>query len=103
MSAWGILGNPTKEQIETWKDLPHGAFSSMVSTLKKKSKGKSLKRYTVKIKNVSSKHSVAFVDVQAFDVDQAISQARDTDQTTLEWSEMAENPNKYEYSVIQCW
>ena len=37
-NAWGPLGNPTKEQIALWQNMPYGSFKSMVKNLPKKSK-----------------------------------------------------------------
>ena len=38
--SWGILGNPSPEKIEEYKNMPVGAFREMVKDLKKKNKNK---------------------------------------------------------------
>ena len=35
-SSWGPLGNPSKEEIQKWCELPYGAFTQMVKDLGKK-------------------------------------------------------------------
>jgi hypothetical protein len=103
MSSWGILGEPTAKQIEQWKNLPYGQFSSMVSSLKKKSKGKSLQKHAVEVKSSTTIVSKAFAYVQAYDTEHAISQAREINTSDLEWSEPKTEPEKIAYRVSQIW
>ena len=103
MNTWGILGNPSKEQIEQWKNLPHGQFAAMVSSLKKKSKGKSLRKHSVEIKKRNATTTSAFVYVQAYDSEHAINQAREINRSDLEWFEPKTEPETILYRVSQIW
>ena len=103
MSSWGVLGNPTKEQIEQWKNLPYGQFGTMVSSLKKKSKGKSLRKHAVEVKKSVVTSTKAFAYVQAFDADHAISQVREINTLDLEWSAPKAEPESISYRVSQIW
>mgnify|MGYP005857661085 CR=1 FL=1 len=103
MSSWGILGNPTAEQIEQWKTLPYGHFGAMVSSLKKRYKGKSLRMHAVEVKKSITTSTKAFAYVQAFNVDHAISQVREINILDLEWSEPKAEPETISYSVSQIW
>jgi hypothetical protein len=103
MSAWGLLGNPTLEQIEYWKNLPYGEFKQMVNELKKKSKGKDLRKHAVVVKKTNVYTTQAFVYVQAFDTDHAIAQAKEINTSELEWSEVKQEPLKISYGVSQIW
>jgi hypothetical protein len=103
MSSWGILGDPTAEQIEQWKNLPYGQFGTMVSSLKKKSKGKSLRKHSVEVKKSTVFSTKAFVQVQAFDAQHAISQVREINKLDLEWSAPKSEPETISYRVSQIW
>jgi hypothetical protein len=103
MNAWGILGNPTPEQIESWKNLPHGKFKSMVDSVKKKAKGKTLRRHAVEIKKTSATSVCSFVYVQAFDYEHAITQAREINKSDLDWFTAKPEPEKISYRVSQVW
>lgn len=103
MSSWGILGNPTAEQIEQWKSLPYGEFGAMVSSLKKRSKGKSLQKHAVEVKRSIMTTAKAFAYVQAFDRDHAISQVREINIADLEWSAPKVEPETISYRVSQIW
>jgi hypothetical protein len=36
--VWGPLGNPSKEEIQKWWDLPYGKFTELVKGIGKKKK-----------------------------------------------------------------
>jgi len=99
--SWGILGEATPEQIRQWQNLPFGKFKSMVDDLKKKHKGKSIKKHTVEVKLIHETHQISRVTVPAIDYDHAVNQVRVINKSDLEWSEKIENPDpKFMYRVI---
>lgn len=100
--SWGVLGDkPTANQITEWQNMPFGEFKKMVTDLSKKSKGKSLKRHTVQIKNTISEYKLAYIDVQAYDIDHAVTLAKDA--KSLDWSDKKPEADKYTYRVSQVW
>ena len=58
-NPWGILGNPTKEEIQKWCDMPAGEFTKHVKQTKKRlregSKSK-LFTYNVQITKIISSY-----------------------------------------------
>jgi len=104
MNAWGILGKPTPEKIEQWKNMPYGKFKDMVADVKKQTKGKPLREFSVEIKEIRETYRSAFVKVDAATSDQSLKLAQITDKNTLEWSDPKEEKNnKYSYRVSQIW
>jgi NADH:ubiquinone oxidoreductase subunit D len=104
MNSWGILGKPTPEKVEQWKNLPYGKFKEMVADVKKQTKGKPLQRYAVEVKEIEESSKTAFVTVEAATSDQAIKLAQLAEKDTLNWSEpKKEKYNKYSYRVSQVW
>lgn len=103
MKPWGLLGEPTQEQIEEWKNMPYGKFKAMTETLRKKSKGKVLKKHAVEIKMIDEVSTSSFVYVQAFDIDHAIEQAKNINKSEIAWSEPKKEPTKTLYRVSQIW
>jgi len=75
--SWGILGNPSPEKIEEYKNMPVGAFREMVKDLKKKNKNKPLMPFEVFVeKKIMDSHLGSVVVSatnwqQAFDVAKA--------------------------------
>jgi hypothetical protein len=69
--SWGILGNPSKEKIEQYKNMPVGSFKNMVKNLNRGKKGKVLKEFEVFVtqRNVDLKRGV--IKVSAFDWNEA--------------------------------
>jgi len=104
MNAWGILGKPTPEKIEQWKNLPYGKFKDMVADVKKQTKGKPLRTYSVEVQDIREITRRAFVKVEAATNDQAIKLAQMLDKDTLDWTDPKEEKyNKYSYRVSQIW
>lgn len=100
MNSWGVLGNPTKEKVNEWMNMPYGDFKRMVAEVKKQTKGKPLRKYSVEIKDIREIHRDAYVDVEAATSDQAIKLAQTVDKSTLTWSNPKEEKyNKYSYRV----
>lgn len=75
-NAWGILGDPTPEKINEYKNLPVGQFRRMVGDLKKKNKGKPLAAHTVWVEKTVTDRYCTSVTVQAANVSQAFDIAR---------------------------
>lgn len=104
MNSWGILGKPTPEKVEQWMNMPYGKFKEMVADVKKQTKGKPLRRYTIAVLEVEETIRTAFVDVDAATPEQAIKLAEAKDKNTIAWSEPKKaNHNKYLHRVSQIW
>lgn len=74
--SWGPLGNPDRETIERWMNLPVGAFKDMVKTLNRKNGKKPTYQYEIMAQQIVTT-SVKLQNVQASDSDAAMSLARD--------------------------
>lgn len=98
---WGLLGNPTKEQISAWQNMPYGSFKQMVDVLKKKSKGNSLRTYHVTVSKLRIDKEKAFIKVSTYDVENAVYQAKQHSLDALEWFEDKKGEITYEYNVTQ--
>ena len=104
MNSWGILGKPTPEKIDQWKNLPHGKFKEMLAAVKKQTKGKPLRRYSIEVKEIEESYKTAFVNVEAATANQAFELSEAVDKNTLNWAEpKKEKYNKYSYRVSQVW
>lgn len=102
-STWGILGNPTKQEIEAYMNLPYGKFKDHVSSLSKKYRGKSLRTYTIKVHEVRSDTTRAFLTVRAFDANDAVEKAQMIPKRQLNWETSPFERDKYvyEYYAVQ--
>lgn len=100
MSSWGILGNPSPEKIEEYKEMPYGEFKSMVALLKKKSKGKQLKNHKVRIRKIESSYTNSYATVEAFTPEQAIEKVKAMDKSLFEWHDNIKDSDKYNYQVV---
>lgn len=96
-NAWGILGNPTPEKINEYKNLPVGQFRRMVGDLKKKNKGKPLTAHTVWVEKKVTDSYYTSVIVQAANVSQAFDIAR-SQQDQLVFNEEAGRKDVVDYS-----
>ena len=101
MSSWGILGKPSREQINHWMDLPHGQFKNLVADIKKKGKGKALRRYTVEVRENQYTYKTSFVSVDAFDHEHATNEAKMVNKADLDWSKEKTTQGSYSYIVSQ--
>ena len=74
--SWGILGNPSKEKIEQYKNMPVGSFRNMVKNLSRGKKGKVLKEFEVFVTQRDIKLTRGVIKVEAFDWSEAVEHAR---------------------------
>lgn len=103
MSSWGILGKPTQEEIEKYKNMPYGKFKDYIIGLKKKHKDKTLNTYTVRIQEHRSDIYNGWVKVRAWDADEAIKAAKSMQKKDYEWetSPAVRDKYTYEYRISQ--
>lgn len=101
MSSWGILGKPSREQVDHWMNLPHGQFKNLVADVKKKGKGKTLRKYTVEVRENQYTYKTAFVAVEAFDHDHAVNEAKTVNKSNLDWGNEKSTQGSYSYIVLQ--
>ncbi len=83
-ASWGILGNPTKEQVEKYMNMQPGKFSKMVSDLKRKHKNKTPIDHTVFVVKKKMDVMVGKAVVNAFKYDDAVSAVR-KGEAEVEW------------------
>ena len=104
MNAWGVLGKPTPEKVQEWMNMPYGKFKDMVADVKKQTKGKPLRKYSVEISEIRETSRRVFVTVEAATSEHATRLAQFTDKNSLDWSDPKEDKyNKYSYRVSQVW
>ena len=99
MNSWGILGKPSREQVNHWMNLPHGQFKNLVADIKKKGKGKTLRKYTVEVRENHHTYKTAFVAVEAFDHDHAANEAKIVNKSNLDWGNEKSTQGSYSYIV----
>lgn len=101
MNSWGILGNPSKEKIEEYKNMPVGAFRQMVKDLNRRKKGKVLKEHEVSVTKTRSDMTAGTIKVQAFTRDEAIDLAR-LRLEEIEWEEKPYKTDQVSY-IYRCY
>lgn len=106
LGSWGVLGNPSKEKIEEYKNMPVGAFRSLVKEVTKQNKGKPLTPHEIWIERkvtdsyVTSMVVSAASTMQAFDMvklqlDQAEFPSEPTWQRQVTHSYSSMDPRKW--------
>jgi len=75
INLWGPLGNPSKEEIQKWWELPYGEFTKKVKTVSKKPRGKQPTEHTVYVTKRVYQDYLAEVKVMAVDGKKAIDEA----------------------------
>lgn len=75
--SWGILGNPSKEKINEYKNMPVGSFKSMVTRLNRTKKGKVMSEYTVYVSKRKIDLTRGVIKVEAFEFSDATNIARE--------------------------
>lgn len=94
--SWGILGNPSKEKIEQYKNMPVGGFRNMVKNLSRSKKGKVLKEFEVFVTQRDVKLTRGVIKVEAFDWSEAVEHARRR-QEEVKWDETHYKTDVKEY------
>lgn len=74
--SWGILGNPSKEKVEQYKNMPVGSFRNMVKNLSRGKKGKVLSEHDVYVIKRRVDLTRGVIKVEAFDMQEAFSVAQ---------------------------
>jgi hypothetical protein len=93
--SWGILGNPSKEKIEEYKNMPVGSFQSMIKRLSKSSKNKVMQEFTVYVTKRKVDMTRGVIKTEAFEFSEATNIARELiDQVA--WDETPYETNKEE-------
>jgi hypothetical protein len=99
MRSWGILGNPSKEKIEQYKNMPVGSFRNMVKNLSRTKKGKVLQEFTVYVSKRDVDMTRGTIKVEAFEWADAVQIARErSDQVAWDTDPYATNKEEYVYS-----
>lgn len=75
--SWGILGNPSKEKINEYKNMPVGSFHDMVKRLSKSKKGQVMQEFTVYIIKRKIDKTRGMIKVEAFEFSDATTIARE--------------------------
>jgi 23S rRNA U2552 (ribose-2'-O)-methylase RlmE/FtsJ len=76
IKSWGILGNPSKEKIEQYKNMPVGSFRNMVKNLSRSKKGKVLSEHEVFVTKRRVDMTRGSIKVEAFDMQEAFDVAK---------------------------
>ena len=74
--SWGILGNPTREKIAEYQNMPVGQFKQMVKDLSRGKKNRTLSDYTCYVIKKKIDCTRGVITTQAFDSVSALSLAR---------------------------
>lgn len=96
LRSWGILGSPSKEKIEEYKNMPVGSFKNMVKNLSRGKKGKVLQEYTVFVTKRVSTHTRGTIKVEAFDYAEA-SLLADMQREQIVWDEQPYKSDQVDY------
>ena len=98
-NPWGILGNPSKEKIQEYVNMPYGEFRKFVKSFK----GKKAQNYTVTVsKRVYSTYETK-VSVVATSHKKALEQVMVMPKSKLEFSDVPVKVNLEEYSYGCAW
>lgn len=96
MHSWGILGNPSKEKIEEYKNMPVGSFKNMVKNLSRGKKGKVLKQFEVFVTKRESVLTRGVIKVSAFEWADALL-AADLRREEIVWDEVPFKNDQVDY------
>lgn len=75
--SWGVLGSPSKEKIEEYKNMPVGSFKNMVKNLSRGKKGKVMSEHTVYVSKRRTNLTRGVIKVDAFEFNDAANLARE--------------------------
>ena len=88
--SWGFLGNPSKEKVEEYKNMPVGSFHSMIKRLSKSSKNKVMQEFTVYVTKRKVDMTRGVLKAEAFELSEA------TDIVRQRMEEVVWDENPYE-------
>jgi hypothetical protein len=94
--SWGILGNPSAEKIEEYKNMPVGSFKNMVKDLSRRKKGKVLQEFEVFVTKRESTLTRGVIKVEAFDWNEA-SLLADMQREQIVWDEQPFKSDQIDY------
>ena len=94
--SWGILGSPSKEKIEEYKNMPVGSFKSMVTRLNRSKKGKVMQEFTVYVTKRKVDKTRGTIKVEAFELSDANTIARERLEQVV-WDADPYETNKEEF------
>jgi len=95
--SWGILGNPSKEKINEYKNMPVGSFKNMVKNLSRGKKGKVLQSHEVYVIKKNIDVTRGLIKVDAFTLQEAFELAR-IQHEQIKWDEQPYATDRVEYS-----
>lgn len=93
--SWGILGNPSKEKIEEYKNMPVGSFHNMIKRLSKSSKNKVMQEFTVYVTKRKVEMTRGVIKAEAFEFSDATNIARERIEQVV-WDETPYETDKEE-------
>jgi hypothetical protein len=93
--SWGVLGNPTREKIREYSNMPVGQFKNMVKDLSRKTKGKKITMHKVYVEKRVSESYVEEIEVAAVSATVALSTAQ-VRNNEISWSDV---PDRTEYNT----
>lgn len=94
--SWGILGNPSADKIEEYKNMPVGSFHNMVKRLNRTKKGKVLQEFEVFVTKRESTLTRGVIKVEAFDWAEA-SLLVDQRREEIVWDEQPYKSDQIDY------
>lgn len=93
--SWGVLGNPSRDKIREYSNMPVGQFKNMVKNLSRKNRGKKYEMYKVYVEKRVSASYVAEIEVAAVNGTDALANAQvRNDEAT--WPEV---PDRTDYTT----
>jgi len=100
-NSWGILGNPTKEQVQQWTELPFGEFKKTVDSYKRIAKGKEPSEYRVTIVKTVPLVSKLSKTIYALNGEHAIKMIREINIADEQWSETVVENDSFSYNATK--
>lgn len=93
--SWGVLGNPSREKIREYSNMPVGQFKNMVKNLSRKNRGKKFTMHKVYVEKRVSASYVAEIEVAAAGPTDAIANAQ-VNKDEAAWPEV---PDRTEHTT----
>lgn len=95
--SWGILGNPSREKIAEYQNMPVGGFRSMVKNLSRGKKNKVLEQHEIFVTKTNSNLTRGVIKVDAFTGRDAINIAMSRKEQIV-WDETPYETDREQYS-----